>query len=122
MLHRRQTRRIPLLHDEVTLTLHGYVKTVRANATDVSHGGMGLYLLERLAVGERLTITIGLWDARQQLHEETIVAAIKWVRAKGHGYAAGIEFDRLDVMAQPRLLAFLAQFESATEPIPIGPA
>lgn len=117
MEERRKYPRIPTMYDVVELYFPELRIRIHTNATDLSSGGLGLYALERLPVGEKVMVKLGFWDVCGILCFETVDGVVRWTRPKGHGYAAGIRFDGLTPEKHPRISALL---EETHREVPVG--
>lgn len=95
------------IHDEVQLQFPLSVLRVKAAATDISHGGIGLHCGQRIPVGDEVILIIGFLNSDHLIRFETIRGFVKWCRTQNPGYSAGIEFEKLNNEQHPRLLDFL---------------
>jgi Tfp pilus assembly protein PilZ len=116
MEDRRQYRQ-PLIHHQVQLQFPETAIRMEATAIDISYGGIGLHATKRLPVGQEVVVRIGLIDSEKVIHYESVAGNVRWCRARGFGYAAGIEFEGLDPDLHPRLIAYLEQTELFKETI-----
>lgn len=113
----RCQHRQPLIHHQVELQSSEDPIRMEATAIDISEGGLGLHVLKRLSVGQEVVVRIGLIDSELVIHYESVAGNVRWCRARGFGFAAGIEFEGLDPDQHPRLIAFLEQTEAFRETI-----
>ncbi len=82
---------------------------IKADTTDIGHGGIGLSCNKRIPVGREVIVKIGFLSPYQVIQFETVVGVVKWCRTQGFGFVAGIEFKDLNSREHPRLMAFLQQ-------------
>jgi hypothetical protein len=88
---------------------------MEAKAIEIGYEGIGLYSPKRLPVGREVVIRMGLLNTEDVVAVERVTGTVKWCRARGFGFAAGIKFKDLNPDEHPRLVAFLEEAESFKE-------
>ena len=97
------------IHGQLELQFPEDPIKIKANATDISQGGLGLNCSKRIPVGRRVMIRIGFLSPHEVMQFETVDGMVKWCRTHGFGFSVGIQFSDLNPQYHPRLTAFLQQ-------------
>ncbi|MBI4716091.1 MAG: PilZ domain-containing protein, partial [Nitrospirae bacterium] len=76
------------------LTLPGEKKSQEVYITNVSRGGIGLYLNNAVKAGISLTLSFPFPDVSGEKENQTRTGTVVWCKRFGAVYAAGIKFDQ----------------------------
>ena len=97
------------IHHQLELHFPEESIRIKANAIDISPGGIGLHTSKRIPVGQKVVVKIGFLNAHATIQFETFDGTVKWCRTQGFGFTAGIEFNGINPQQHPRLVNFLQQ-------------
>ena len=97
------------IHHQLELHFPEDAIRIKANAIDISSGGIGLDCPKRIPVGQKVMISIGYLNNPKPIQFEAVDGIVKWCRTHGPRFTAGIEFNEVTLHQHPLLNTFLKQ-------------
>jgi hypothetical protein len=105
------------IHKQIELHFPEDSIRIKANAIDISPGGIGLSSPKRIPVGQKVVVSIGFLKDFETIQFEVVGGTVKWCRTHGHGFTAGIEFNEINPLQHPRLATFLRENRPLSETV-----
>ena len=110
--NRRKYKRAIMMDSEV-LMLPGEPCAMEVLVTNVSYGGIGMYIPKPAKEGSEVTLKIIFSEGSSERVAESVSGIVKWCRPMGSWYGVGIEFKYLNPKEHAMLLKFLEQAPAA---------